>query len=153
LRAGALSHPAVARLLKQEFTRAWQKKGTLTILTTKSRKKFLKLGGNVISYICTPDGRVIHAIPYAPGHAIYRKELLRALKMHKTRTVKQTHLRLGQRKDLRWMRKIHQYLASHALARIETIEQEVFSQIVRQKYAPDAPIVHSVLPRLPNRSG
>jgi hypothetical protein len=52
----ALTQDDVGRYLNRHFVSAFQKVGTFRIQNGN------KQGGNVASYFCTPDGRVLHAI-------------------------------------------------------------------------------------------
>jgi hypothetical protein len=53
---GALTNPDVGRYVNRHFVSAFQKVATFEI------RDGAKVGGNVASYFCTPDGRVLHAI-------------------------------------------------------------------------------------------
>jgi hypothetical protein len=52
----ALADPEVGKYLDQHFVAAFQRVGTFRIVGAQ------KQGGNVATYFCAPDGRVIHAI-------------------------------------------------------------------------------------------
>ncbi len=52
----ALTNAEVGKYLNSSFVSTFQKVGTFTINGAR------KQGGNVASYFCTPEGRVIHAI-------------------------------------------------------------------------------------------
>jgi hypothetical protein len=52
----ALANPEVGKYLNASFVSTYQKVGTFTLNGTR------KQGGNVASYFCTPDGRVLHAV-------------------------------------------------------------------------------------------
>ena len=53
----ALSDEKVGDYLNEHFASAYQKVGTFKIINGQ------KVGGNVASYFCLPDGSVLHAIP------------------------------------------------------------------------------------------
>jgi hypothetical protein len=52
----ALANPEVGKYLNASFVSTYQKVGTFTLNGGQ------KQGGNVASYFCTPDGRVLHAV-------------------------------------------------------------------------------------------
>lgn len=52
----ALANPKVGRFLNENFVSAFQKVGTFRIVGQQ------KQGGNVASYFCAPDGRVLHVV-------------------------------------------------------------------------------------------
>ena len=53
---GALTNPEVGKYLNEYFVSGFQKVGTFKIVGAQ------KQGGNVASYFCAPDGRVLHCI-------------------------------------------------------------------------------------------
>ena len=52
----ALANPAVGKYLNEHFVSSFQKVATFKIANGQ------KQGGNVASYFCAPDGRVLHAV-------------------------------------------------------------------------------------------
>ncbi|MDH3717754.1 MAG: hypothetical protein OES79_06485 [Planctomycetota bacterium] len=52
----ALANPKVGKFLNENFVSAFQKVGTFRIVGRQ------KQGGNVASYFCAPDGRVLHVV-------------------------------------------------------------------------------------------
>jgi len=56
LRVNALANAEVGRFLNEHFVSSFQKVATFKIVGGQ------KQGGNVASYFCAPDGRVLHAI-------------------------------------------------------------------------------------------
>jgi hypothetical protein len=54
---GALANPEVGKYLNENFVSSFQKVATFRIVGGA------KQGGNVASYFCAPDGRVLHVIP------------------------------------------------------------------------------------------
>lgn len=57
----ALADPEVGKYLDKYFVCSYQRVGTFTIVQTPNGPK-QKQGGNVATYFCAPDGRVLHAI-------------------------------------------------------------------------------------------
>jgi hypothetical protein len=53
----ALANEEVGSFLDAHFVSAFHKVGSFTIVGEQ------KVGGNVASYFCTPDGRVLHCVP------------------------------------------------------------------------------------------
>jgi hypothetical protein len=53
---GALTSPEVGKFVKEHFVSSFQKVATFKIVNGQ------KQGGNVATYFCAPDGRVLHAI-------------------------------------------------------------------------------------------
>ena len=64
----ALANPEVGKYLNEYFVSSFQKVGTFRILNGQ------KQGGNVASYFCAPDGRVLHAIAGPVDAATMLKE-------------------------------------------------------------------------------
>jgi hypothetical protein len=52
----ALANPEVGKYINEHFTAAFQKVGTFKIVNGQ------KQGGNVATYFCAPDGRVLHCV-------------------------------------------------------------------------------------------
>ena len=52
----ALANAEVGEYLNKHFASSYQKVGTFRLVNGR------KQGGNVASYFCTPDGRVLHAV-------------------------------------------------------------------------------------------
>jgi hypothetical protein len=57
LRVNALANPEVGKFLNEHFVSSFQKVATFKI-TANGQKQ----GGNVASYFCAPDGRVLHCV-------------------------------------------------------------------------------------------
>jgi hypothetical protein len=55
----ALADPAVGKFINENFVSSFQKVATFKIVGGQ------KQGGNVASYFCAPDGRVLHVVPGA----------------------------------------------------------------------------------------
>lgn len=65
---GALANPEVGRVVQQHFAAAFQKVATFRIVNGQ------KQGGNVASYFCAPDGRVLHCVAGPVGAADFLRE-------------------------------------------------------------------------------
>jgi hypothetical protein len=147
LRAGSLSSPSVTRLLRERFVAAWEKKGTLTVL--KRRGRVTKQGGNVVGYVCTSSGEVIHAIPEVPSPQRYVEELEWALSLADTLArippddragrVARAHRR-SQRGGGGLRADVHTYFASKPYPRIRDVEQELFARLLNEQWSPSKPI-------------
>jgi hypothetical protein len=64
----ALANPEVGKYLNEYFVSSFQKVGTFRIVNGQ------KQGGNVATYFCAPDGRVLHAIAGPVDAATMLKE-------------------------------------------------------------------------------
>jgi hypothetical protein len=58
---GALADPKVGEYLNEHFVASFQKVGTFRVVESPNGPA-AKQGGNVASYFCAPDGRVLHAV-------------------------------------------------------------------------------------------
>ena len=56
MRVNALANPEVGKYLEKYFVSSFQRVGTFRIVGKQ------KQGGNVATYFCAPDGRVLHAV-------------------------------------------------------------------------------------------
>ena len=56
MRVNALANPEVGKYFEKYFVASYQRVGTFKIVGKQ------KQGGNVASYFCAPDGRVLHAV-------------------------------------------------------------------------------------------
>ena len=65
---GALANPEVGAFIQANFVSAFQKVATFTIVNGQ------KQGGNVASYFCAPDGRVLHVIAGPVDAATFLRE-------------------------------------------------------------------------------
>ena len=65
----ALTDPKVGKYLNEHFVSAFQKVGTFRIVGGGQKQ-----GGNVASYFCAQDGRVLHVIPGPVNSATLLKE-------------------------------------------------------------------------------
>ncbi|OWK46577.1 hypothetical protein [Fimbriiglobus ruber] len=64
----ALANPEVGKFLNEHFVASFQKVGTFKIVGAA------KQGGNVASYFCAPDGRVLHAVAGPVDAATFLRE-------------------------------------------------------------------------------
>jgi hypothetical protein len=68
LRVNALANPEVGKFLNEHFISSFQKVATFKIVGGQ------KQGGNVASYFCAPDGRVLHVIAGPVDSATFLRE-------------------------------------------------------------------------------
>jgi hypothetical protein len=68
LRVNALANEEVGKFLNEHFVSSFQKVATFKIVGGQ------KQGGNVASYFCAPDGRVLHAIAGPVDSATFLRE-------------------------------------------------------------------------------
>ena len=152
MRAGALSDPSVAALLEEGFVCAWEKKGAVETYRVKGDpKQSIKLGGNILTYVCTPQGEVIHAIPGAWGADNYREQLAWARGIDPELTDLEyekatTQLRTAHRERLqtrgRWrFNHAHELLSKQAHLPISELEKPFFEALLGQTYAPEKDII------------
>jgi hypothetical protein len=73
----ALANADVGTYLNQQFVSSYQKVGTFKIVNGQ------KQGGNVASYFCTPDGRVLHAVAGPVDAATFLREARWAVETYK----------------------------------------------------------------------
>jgi hypothetical protein len=64
----ALASPEVGKYVNENFVSAFQKVATFRIVNGQ------KQGGNVATYFCAPDGRVLHVIPGPVNSAVFLRE-------------------------------------------------------------------------------
>jgi hypothetical protein len=157
-----LANAEVGRYLNGNFVASYQKVGTFTINGAK------KQGGNVASYFCTPEGRVLHVIAGPVNAEVLLREArwvvetakLAALdggksetrrrafwrKAHSERLQKEHQVdfaRTGQRKrriNLNKAGLVHLLLATAAQPRLEQVYKLVFEKILNEKVS-TAPVV------------
>lgn len=111
MRVGVLADKKVGKFIMDNFVSTWKKVGTFTILKheTKNEKTTkdegndscdnlyfsdgttvtgnsvgvnIKVGGNVATYFCTPEGLVIHAIAGVVSKETFLKEAKWAVRIH-----------------------------------------------------------------------
>ena len=73
----ALANAEVGKYLNGSFVSTYQKVGTFTLAGRQ------KQGGNVATYICTPDGRVLHAVAGPVNAATLLREARWAVESYK----------------------------------------------------------------------
>jgi hypothetical protein len=157
-----LANAEVGKYLSAHFVATYQKVGTFTINGGQ------KQGGNVASYFCTPEGRVLHAIAGpVKADAMLRETRwvvetakmaaldsgksdvrLRAFwrKAHGERLQQEHHVempqlgRLQRRLHLNKEGKVHLLLATLPLPRLEQVYKLVFEKILNEKVS-TAPVV------------
>lgn len=112
-----------------------------------------KNGGNVASYFCTPDGRVIDAVagPVAADQLLaeakwavdaYEKAGPPSAGQSQAQNLAQAHrqaaedLAIGASGRRGSSQRIHQLLADHALPPLNEVYQEIFEQILGQRVTP-----------------
>jgi len=64
----ALADPAVGKYVNEHFVSSFQKVATFRIVNGQ------KQGGNVATYFCAPDGRVLHVIPGPVNATVFLRE-------------------------------------------------------------------------------
>jgi hypothetical protein len=157
-----LANAEVGNYLNGNFVATYQKVGTFTINGGQ------KQGGNVASYFCTPDGRVLHAIAGPVNAEVLLREArwvvetskMTALdsgrsevrrrafwrKAHSDRLKNEHQVdfsqlgRLTQRLQLENTGKVHLLLATAPLPRLEQVYKLVFEKILDEKVS-TAPVV------------
>ena len=88
----ALADERVGSYLKDGFVSTYVKVGTFQIVNGQ------KVGGNVASYFCLPDGSVVHVVPGKVDATTFLNEARFALETHKFASMVSTELASG-RKD------------------------------------------------------
>ena len=114
----ALADARVASYLHEHFVATHLKVGTFQIVGDR------KVGGNVASYFCLPDGTVLHAVPGPVNGAAFLNEVRWAWEVRRSALTHATDLVTGAIDHGRWqseVRKAHEerYVAAlnPALAR------------------------------------
>jgi hypothetical protein len=100
----ALANNQVADFLQQNCVSTYLKVGTFQIINGQ------KVGGNVASYFCLPDGSVLHVVPGKVDGATLLNEARWALEIHKFASTFSTNLVTGAKdhaKYQNWVRKAH----------------------------------------------
>lgn len=152
MRAGTLSDPAVAALLEEGFVCAWEKKGAVECYRVKGDPKTcVKVGGNILSYVCTARGEVIHAIPGAPARKVFVDEIENARAIWRETAVLEApeaadRLRSAHRERplntfATGMDRVHELLSRRALLPVGEVERDFFMSLLGQVYAPKQDIV------------
>lgn len=146
MRAGALSDPETAAILNAQFVCAWEKKGAVESYRVKGApEKDFKEGGNILSYICTPRGEVLHAIPGSWPPKAFRENLDWARHLDR----KLMSLTPGQavdrareaHRERAWNSQAHTLLSTHVLKPVAHIEKTFFETLLQEPYAPEKDII------------
>lgn len=154
MRAGALSDLSVAALVKEGFVCAWEKKGAVEVYRIKEDPgATFKAGGNILTYVCTPRGEVIHAIPGTRDPRSLKSEIEWARQNYRQlagqkpeqaaaslRAAHEERLPAAAERDTAVLRS-HRLLSKKALRPIREVEKEFFEIALNQFYAPDRDIV------------
>jgi hypothetical protein len=148
---GALSDPVVGEYFANNFVAAHEQVGDFEVLNVNGNLQ--KNGGNVASYFCTPDGRVVHTVlgPVTPDELlkqakwavenynlaaehedVYRQKQVLA-KAHvdalsKPGLVQSPHLAGRLTSD-----KAHVFLAHQGFPRLEAIYRMVFEDLLGER--------------------
>jgi hypothetical protein len=158
----ALADPEVGKYLNASFASTYQKVGTFTLAGKQ------KQGGNVATYFCTPDGRVLHVVAGPVNAVTLLREArwavetyklarldrgddsspeLRALlwEAHADRLRKEHGVELNDpnarlRRNLGKQAQAHLLLAAAPLPRLEQVYRLVFENILGEKVS-TAPVV------------
>jgi len=157
-----LTNAEVGKYLNSSFVSTYQKVGTFTINGGQ------KQGGNVASYFCTPEGRVLHAIAGPVDAEVLLREARWVVetaklaqldgakndmrlktfwrKAHAER-LRQEHGmdlkragRQGRRQTLNNPGRVHLLLATAPLPRLEQIYKLIFEKVLNEKVS-TAPVV------------
>ncbi len=86
----ALSSQQVANFLQDRFVATYLKVGTFQIVGDR------KVGGNVASYFCLPDGRVLHAVPGPANAQTFLREALWAREIYRKALTAATDFSTGE---------------------------------------------------------
>ena len=157
-----MANAEVGKYLNGNFVASYQKVGTFTVNGQQ------KQGGNVASYFCTPDGRVLHSIAGPVNADVLLREArwvvetakmaqldgaktdvrLKAFwrKAHAERLQKEHSMdlvrtgRKGRRPALNKPGRIHLLLATASLPRLEQVYKLIFEKILNEKVS-TAPVV------------
>jgi hypothetical protein len=160
----ALTNPEVGKYLTSCFVCTFQKVGTFTINGGQ------KQGGNVASYFCTPEGRVLHALAGPVKADVLLREARWVVETSKLALLENAHtdarLRIFYRKahaerlrqehgmDLNRPKRsnrghkldnqgrIHLILATAPLPRLEQVYKLIFEKVLKEKVS-TAPVVQT----------
>lgn len=134
------------------FVAAHQQVGSFSVVNQFGRLQ--KNGGNVASYFCTPDGRVVHAVAGpAPAKALLAEAQWAVEAYERTgpsspdqpQKMAAAHREAGE--DLALLssgrttssERIHQLLAARGMPPLNEVYREIFEQIVGQRVTPPKP--------------
>ena len=145
MRAGSLSDPFVAELLEKDFVCAWEKKGAVESYRVKGMPdQDFKRGGNILTYVCTPWGDVIHAIPGRSSSVEYRQSLEWARDLYRRGTGFSREERVGQVRSAHRLQRpmeAHELLSREACRPLREVEKEFFETLLGEVYAPEKDIL------------
>lgn len=120
---------------------AYQQVGSFEVVDEHG--KLQRNGGNVASYFCTPDGRVIHAVPGPVAAGELLDEAHWAVASHANTAVgragdapailARAHREAGTNARNNQIRAVHQLLANKPMPALQAVFQEVFERILGQK--------------------
>ena len=159
----ALADPAVGKYLNEYFVSSFQKVATFKIVGKQ------KQGGNVASYFCAPDGRVLHIVAGPVKAAVLLREARWVVETYKLALLEhpdddtavrafvwnahaerlrrehgldltQDGCRLGRR--LNRQGQVHLLLAAAPLARLERVYKLVFENVLGETVS-TAPVVEA----------
>jgi hypothetical protein len=159
-----LANAEVGKYLNANFIATYQKVGTFTI------KGAQKQGGNVASYFCTPEGRVLHGLAGPVGADVMLREArwvvetakMAALEGGKSESRRRAFWRkahgerlqaehqvdfaqlgrIDHRLNLNNQGKVHLLLAMAPLSRLEQIYRLVFEKVLNEKVS-TVPVVQA----------
>lgn len=154
-----MSDEKVGAYINARFVSSYQKVGSFRVV------QGTKQGGNVASYFCTPDGRVVHIVAGPVSAEVLLREARWAVETHKLALLetggneklllafyRRAHAdRLKKefghdvfsnsnsyaRSTLSGQAVVHQILLGHPLVRIEAIYKYVFERILGEKVSMD----------------
>jgi hypothetical protein len=146
----ALAKDEVGKYLNASFVASYQKVGTFRLVNGQ------KQGGNVASYFCTPEGRVLHAVAGPVKAATLLREARWVVETCKLALVWNAHAeRLRREHGLDLTRdggpaarrlnrqgQVHLLLAAAPLARLERVYKIVFENALGETVS-TAPVVEA----------
>jgi hypothetical protein len=134
----ALANERVAEYVRDNLVATYLKVGTFQIIGGQ------KVGGNVASYFCLPDGSVLHAVPGKVDGAKLLSEARWATEVRKSALTRSTNLVTGALDEKKFRSLVQQ-------AHIERFVAEVNPHMLRLKGTRRAGDINSVLklPALP----
>jgi hypothetical protein len=144
----------VAKYLARHFVAAHQQVGAFEVIDQFGRLQ--KNGGNVASYFCTPDGRVIHAVlgPVPPDALLAeaRWAVAAVADSATDSATLPTQLAAAHREALAGPsadnpqgRRVHQLLAERPLPPLKDIYRDVFVRLLGQRLGGDHPAVEQAV--------
>jgi hypothetical protein len=144
---GALSDPQVAEFFGERFVAAHQQVGGFEVVNVGGRLQ--KNGGNVASYFCTPEGRVIHAVTGPVNAQTLLNEARWAVDLYQNiadsppweqaRAIAAAHQSAAGESNRNGSRgrRVHELLAEKPLAPLNNVYRDVFEGILGQRLIKD----------------